>query len=135
MAEKPDAALGAFYERLLAALRRPEAHDGVWRLSACRAAWGGNPTWDNFVVFSWQGARKSGKEGGDLLVAVNYGPTEGQCYAEVGLSGLGDGVLVLSDLTGEARYERDGRTLGREGLYLDLPPWGYNVFDVRPRSS
>jgi hypothetical protein len=132
MAEKPDAALGAFYDCLLAALRRPEAHDGVWRLSACRAAWEGNPTWDDFIVFSWQGA-KDAKDGGDLLVAVNYGPTQGQCYAEVGLSGLGDGPLVLTDLTGEARYERDGRTLAREGLYLDLPPWGYNVFEVRPR--
>jgi hypothetical protein len=127
MVEKPDPALGAFYERLLAVLRRPEAHEGVWRLSACRAAWGGNPTWDNFVVFSWEGP------GGKQLAAVNYGPTQAQCYADVAFAGLEGHLLVLTDLLGEARYERDGRTLAREGLYLDLPPWACNVFDVSQR--
>jgi hypothetical protein len=133
--EKPDAALGAFYEGLLGCLRRPETHDGAWRLSACRAAWAGNPSWDNFIVFSWDGKRQGqDKESGQLLVAVNYGATRAQCYAEVGLDGLDQGVLVLTDLLGDARYERDGRTLAHEGLYLDLPAWGYNVLDVRPRA-
>jgi hypothetical protein len=133
MAEKPDEALGAFYERLLACLRRPETHDGIWRLCACRAAWSGNPTWDNFIAFTWEGAGKAA--GGKLLAVINYGPTPGQCYAEVALPDLPRGVLVLTDLLGDARYEREGRTLGQEGLYLDLPAWGTNVFDVRPRDA
>ena len=130
MAEKPDAALGAFYEKLLACLRRPETHDGVWRLCACRAAWSGNATWDNFIAFTWEGQASDGK----LLAAINYGPTRGQCYAEVALGDLEQGALVLTDLLGDARYEREGRTLAHEGLYLDLPAWGINVFDIRPRS-
>jgi len=128
MAEQPDEALAAFYEKLLSCLRRPETHDGVWRLGACRAAWSGNPTWDNFIAFTWEGPQK-------LLVAVNYGPTRGQCYAEVALGELQQGVLVLTDLLGDERYEREGRTLVREGLYLDLPAWGTNVFDVRRRDA
>ncbi len=133
MAEKPDEALGAFYERLLACLHRPETHDGVWRLCACRAAWSGNATWDNFIAFTWQG--QGAAAGGKLLAAINYGPTRGQCYAEVALDDLPQGVLVLTDLLGDARYERDGRSLAREGLYLDLPAWGTHVFDVRPRDA
>jgi Alpha amylase, catalytic domain len=133
MAEKPDEALSRFYEQLLACLRRPETHDGVWRLCACRAAWTGNATWDNFIAFTWEGPGTGGD--GKLLVAINYGPTRSQCYAEVGLGGLEQGVLVLTDLLGDARYEHVGRTLAREGLYLDLPAWGYHVFDVRPRSG
>jgi len=131
MAEKPDEALGAFYERLLACLRRPETHGGVWRLCACRAAWSGNATWDNFIAFTWEG-RGKGIEG-RLLAAINYGPTRGQCYVAVELGGLDQGVLVLTDLLSDARYEREGRTLAREGLYLDLPAWGTNVFDVSQR--
>ena len=138
--EKPDEALGAFYERLLACLRRPETHDGVWRLCACRAAWSGNPTWDNFIAFTWQlgggggiGAARSVGGGGELLVVVNFGATRGQCYAGVELDGLDPGVLVLTDLLGDARHERDGRTLASEGLYLDLAAWECNVFDVRRR--
>ena len=29
-----------------------------------------------------------------------------------------------------AEYERDGDTLFESGLYLDMPPWGHQVFDV-----
>jgi glycosidase len=157
MAEKPDEALVAFYERLLACLRRPETHDGLWRLCACRAAWAGNPTWNNFIVFTWQGP--GGDEGnldegkldegkldegklddgkldeGKLLVAINYAPTRGQCYAEVALGELEPGLLVLTDLLGDERHEREARTLSSEGLYLDLPAWGTNVFDIRKRPS
>jgi Alpha amylase, catalytic domain len=43
-AEEVDPALFAFYDRLLACLRRSEAHDGEWRLLECVAAWDGNPT-------------------------------------------------------------------------------------------
>jgi Alpha amylase, catalytic domain len=131
-AEKPDEGLRAFYGRLLACLQRPETHDGTWRLCACRAAWGGNGTWDNFIAMSWQGTESAA---GRLLAVVNFGPTRGQCYAELALEGLGDGALTLRDLLGEERYERDGRSLRREGLYLDLPAWGHNVFDVRPRAT
>ena len=133
MAEKPDEALGAFYEQLLSCLRRPETHEGVWRLCACRAAWSGNATWDNFIVFTWEGPGP--QAAGKLMAVINYGPTRGQCYAEVAVGQLEQGVLVLTDLLGDARYEREARTLAREGLYLDLPAWGTHIFDVRPRSG
>ncbi len=70
-----------------------------------------------------------------MLAAINYGPTRAQCYAEVAFGELEQGVLVLTDLIGDARYEREGRTLAREGLYLDLPAWGTNIFDVGPRAA
>ena len=31
---------------------------------------------------------------------------------------------------GPASYDRDGSDLVSRGLYLDLPPWGYHVFEV-----
>jgi len=105
----------------------------VWRLCACRAAWTGNPTWDNFIVFSWQGS--GGDAEGKLLAVINYAPTRGQCYAEVALHDLGQGLLVLTDLLGDERHEREARALSSEGLYLDLPAWGTNIFDIRARAS
>ncbi|HVZ85956.1 MAG TPA: alpha-amylase family glycosyl hydrolase [Polyangia bacterium] len=128
-AEPIDESLRAFYERLLACLRRPETHQGVWRLGACRAAWDGNPTWDNFIAFSWESSGSTG--GGKLLAVVNYGETHSQCYAGVELSGLEAGPVILTDLLSDVRYTRDGRTLASDGLYLDLPPFGHHVFTVR----
>jgi hypothetical protein len=37
---------------------------------------------------------------------------------------------VLRDLLGPAQYEREGADLAERGLYLDLPEWGYHVFEV-----
>jgi glycosidase len=120
--EPPDRELRAFYDRLLAVLAREEVHEGSWRLCECRAAWDGNPTWGRFVVMSWERGRDR-----RLLAAVNYGPTQAQCYVQVPFTGLGRKVVVR-DLLGDARYERDGAELAAKGLYLDLPAWGRNAF-------
>ena len=38
----------------------------------------------------------------------------------------------LHDRLGETVYTRDGADLSAQGLYLDLPSWGYHAFDVQP---
>ncbi|HEU4382792.1 MAG TPA: alpha-amylase family glycosyl hydrolase [Anaeromyxobacteraceae bacterium] len=123
-AELVDERLRAFYRRLLAVLARPEVHDGRWRLRECRPAWEGNPTWQRFIVMSWEGPS------GRLLACVNFGPTQGQCYAEAGFPGLESGRVLLTDLVGSAIFVRAGDALAG-GLYLDMPAWGYHVFEVR----
>jgi hypothetical protein len=122
--EPPDPALRAFYDRLIAVLGREEVHDGRWQLCECRPAWAENPTWDRFIVMGWDGGAR-----GRLLVAVNYGPTRAQCYAQVPFEGLPERVQ-LRDLLGDDRYQRTSSDLTSRGLYLDLPPWGRNVFAV-----
>ncbi len=124
--EPPDRDLRAWYERLLAVLARREAHEGSWSLCECRPAWADNPTWDRFVVMSWEQP-----ESGRLLVAVNYGPTQAQCFTRLPLAGL-RGRILLRDLLGDARYERDAAEMASKGLYLDLPAWGRNAFAIEP---
>jgi hypothetical protein len=127
--ELVDTQLQAFYVRLLECLKRPEVHEGDWRLEECRPAWAGNGSWEQFVVFSWQ------QEERRLLAAVNYGPAQGQCYVSPGLTGLRGKQFELVDLLGEARYEREGDGLAGNGLYLDLPAWGYNLFELKERTT
>jgi hypothetical protein len=67
--------------------------------------------------------------GGRLLLAtVNYGATQGQCYARLSTSTLATHKVVLDDLLGEVRYERDGDELHDLSLYLDTPAYGYHLF-------
>jgi hypothetical protein len=122
--EEPDPAVQSFYRRLLPCLKRPEVHDGAWRLAQCRPAWEGNTTWENMIVHSWTAGDRR------LLVAVNYAPVAGQCYVTLDLPGLAGAGFELRDLTGEVRYERHGDGLCTNGLYLDMPPWGYHVFEM-----
>ena len=121
--EPADEAVQRFYERLLDVLRQPVFRNGEWRLVECVPAWDGNWTWDCFLAFLWQG-----KENERRLVAVNYAGNQSQCY--VRLPGSGSGGVRFRDLMGSLTFDRDSHDLDTRGLYLDLPPWGYHVFEV-----
>jgi hypothetical protein len=41
--------------------------------------------------------------------------------------------MHFRDLMGSDSYGRTGEELRAEGLYLDLPAWGYRVFEMTPR--
>ena len=121
--EAPDRAIQQLYKHLLAALRRPEVRSGHWRLHDCRAAWAGNESWRNFIVFTWESDTHH-----RLLACVNYGHTRGQCYTTIAISELRGHKYRLSDLLGNEIYTREGDDLTSNGLYLDLPAWGCNLF-------
>jgi hypothetical protein len=125
--EPVDQRLSRFYHRLLDVLRRPVVRQGRWRLVESSPAWDGNGTWDGFVAFAWEA-----EAGQRLLAAVNFAATPSQCWLRVPFSGLEGSRWTLRDLTGDAIYERDGGELSGRGLYLDVGPWQYHVFQVTP---
>jgi hypothetical protein len=125
--EPVDEPLHRFYGRLLDVLRRPAVREGIWRLLGCAPAWEGNGTNDCFLAFAWDGV---GAE--RLLVVVNYASNRSQCYVRPPVPDMTGRRWLLADLLGDAAYERDGDDLQARGLYLDLGPWQYHVFDVKP---
>jgi hypothetical protein len=124
--EPVDEGVRAFYHRLLGALARRELHDGQWQLRPCRPAWPGNATADQFIASSWQLGDSR------LLAVVNYSGAQGQCYLPLDMPELTGRRWLLTDLLSETRYQREGQDLTGAGLYLDLPPWGYHLFDLLP---
>lgn len=114
-----------FYDRLLACLRHPSAQAGQWQLLECTQAWDGNWTWDCFICFGWRAV-----EGKSLIVAVNYAANQSQCYVHVPFDELLGKNIRLVDLMSAAVYDKRGDELVHGGLYLDLPAWGYHVFEV-----
>jgi glycosidase len=121
---EPD--LQRFYHQLLEGLRLGAVRDGAWQLLDCQPAWEDNWTWDCFIAFAWQGS------GGErFLIVVNYSPTQAQCYLRLPFSEMSQKTYRLQDRLSEAVYERDGDNLLEGGLYLDLWPWGYHLFELR----
>jgi Alpha amylase, catalytic domain len=117
-------AVARFYERVLHVLRRQAVRNGQWQLLERVAAFGGDESFENFIVWVWNGASER------LLVAVNYSAHRSQCYVRFPFPGFGSGRWQLQDLLGDARYERDGDELQSKGLYLDVPAWHCHAFDV-----
>jgi hypothetical protein len=124
-AEAADQSLQQFYDRLLCCVRHPDAREGEWQLLECTPAWDGNRTWDGFICFGWHGRERT-----SLIVVVNYAPNQGQCYLRIPFDELKGGTIRLRDLMGPAVYDRSGDEASTRGLYLDLPAWGYHVFEL-----
>jgi hypothetical protein len=79
------------------------------------------------VAFSWTGPGERRR-----FVAVNYADHQSQCYVAMPWRDLDGGTWRLRDLTGPSVYDRPGSDLTGQGLYLDMPAWGYHVFAVSP---
>ncbi len=124
--EGADSALVAFYDRLLACLSRPAFRDGEWQLLDARPAWEGNGSNDDFICYAWTGPADE-----HWLVAVNFADEHSQSYVSLPWDDLASGQWLLTDAMGDELYERDGEDLAHRGLYLELGPWAYNVFEFK----
>lgn len=116
------------YEQLLAALKKSDVGSGVGQILAPRFAWDGNTTAQNFIVVLWQG-----KESRFDLVVVNLAWHRSQCYVPLGIEGLAESHWTMRDLLGDERYERVGSDLATQGLYLDVPAYGAQLFRFEPK--
>ena len=128
-AEPVDDALHSFYRRLLETLKLPVLRAGHWELLATQIAWVGNPTAHNVLAFSWEDYSQR------LIVAVNYAPTQAQCYLRMPWCNLRGRSFQLRDRLSGTEYVRGGDDLEKHGLYLDVAPWQVHVFDVEPESA
>ena len=117
--------LERFYHQLLDCLALDIVREGNWQLLECVPAWEGNFTWNNFIAFTWEG-----KDERLLLIIVNYASEQGQCYILLPFESLRGEKYRLQDLMSDISYDRLGDKLISRGLYLDLPAWGYHIFDI-----
>ena len=125
--EPIDHRLERFYSTLLGVLRAPVFRDGRWQMLDCVPAWDGNWTCDCFLAFAWQGP-----DGERMLVAVNYAGNRSQCHVRLPFAELSGSTWRLQDRLSQATYDRDGDGLKSQGLFLDVEPWTYHVFEIRP---
>jgi glycosidase len=123
--EPVDSALQRFYEGLLEVLRQPAVRDGEWRLLDCAPAWDGNWTSDCLIAWLWQGA-----DGQRRLIAVNYAANQSQGYVRLPFADASGRTLCLKDMMSAVSYDRDGSDVVSRGLYLDMRPWSYHVFEA-----
>jgi hypothetical protein len=119
----------AIYEQLLLALQQTAVGQGEWQLLSPRAGWEGNPTAQNFIAVQWQGTPPEFD-----LVVVNLAAHRSQCYLPLSVPGVAERDWTMTDRLGPERYERVGSDIAQQGLYLDLPPHGGQLFHFAPKA-
>ena len=125
--EPGQADIANLYDQMLTTLSGSAVGQGSGELLRPRAAWSDNPTAQNFVIVQWQ-SRAPGFE----VVAVNLAPHRSQCYAPLTVPHLATHNWAMKDLLGQESYKRSGDDLHNQGLYLDLPAHGAQLFQFEP---
>lgn len=122
-AEPVDHDLGAFYERLLKGVNRDVFRNGEWRLSE-RSGWPDNQSCQNLLSWCWV----KGDE--HYLIVINFQQEATQARVHVPWDELRGKACRLTDVLSGETYDRNGSEMRDAGLYVDLGPWKYNLFEV-----
>ena len=65
------------------------------------------------------------------LVIVNLSPQRAECFLPLDVMALAGRPWRLVDVVNEQQYVREGDELTGRGLYVDLPGYGYHVFELQ----
>jgi hypothetical protein len=122
--ELADHDLAAFYQKLLKAVDREVFRNGQWSLCE-RSGWPDNQSFLNLLAWCWV------KDDDRFLIVINYSYSAAQGLVRAPWDDLRGKQWRLNDqLSGES-YDRSGDGMRDNGLYMELKPWGCNVFEVK----
>jgi hypothetical protein len=124
--EPVDQELLAFYGRLLQETGRDLFRAGEWCLCE-RSGWPDNQSCQNLLAWCWA---KDDERG---LVLVNYSDVPSQALVRLPWDELRETDWLLEDRLSGQTYERSGNDMRDAGLYVELGPWHYHLFQVRAR--
>ncbi len=121
------------YDSLFGALGKTSLGCGESRLLAPHAAWAGNPSAENVVLLESHHTKAPGVStpAAFELVAVNLASHRSQCVVELQPPFLGVVNWRMKDLLGRQDFSRADEQL-RSGLFLDLEPFGAQIFQFTP---
>ena len=128
-AEAPDPSIKELYKSLLTCLRSKALREGSWSLLECIPEWEANPTFRQFVSFSWKHL------GERWLICVNYGPESAQTFVRLPWADLNGRTWTLNDQLTEEILVRDGDDLTERGLYLNVPAWHVHIFLMQEKNE
>lgn len=123
--EPKDLELHGFYRNLLGAVSKNVFRYGTWQLCE-RTGWPDNQSFMNLIAYCWN------KDEDKYLVVVNFSDVQSQGNIKLPWSVLQGKMWQLIDVLIGSTYERRGEEMLHPGLYVDLGPWKYHLFCLKP---
>jgi hypothetical protein len=117
--EPVDPELQLFYRTLLKSTSRDIFRNGHWQL-VDGSGWPDNPSYHNILTWCWHG------DGEYHLIVVNFSDSDAQALIRLPWDEFKGKTWYMTDLFTGTEYERNGDEMVNNGLYIDLPPWGYH---------
>jgi hypothetical protein len=118
--------LRAFYDKLLKAINTYALREGDWHLCE-RCGWPDNQSHLNLVAWCWR------KDENRYLIVVNLSGAGAQALVRIPWDDVKGKSWQLVDAFSGDVHERNGDGMEEQGLYVDLPAWGYHFFEFKHR--
>lgn len=122
--EPLDQDLHNFYARLLDTVTQAVFRDGEWSLCA-GTGWPDNPTYQNLLAWTWEHNRDR------CLIVINLSDSPAQARLQLPWGAAHCRKWTLVDAFTGAIYDRDAAEMVSPGLYVELGPHGYHLFECR----
>jgi hypothetical protein len=119
--ETPNERLKEFHFNLLQAVSDAVFKTGEWHLCECNG-WPDNPSHRNLVAWCW----RLGKDCRIIVVNLSNSPSQG--LVRLLWEDMRDQDVSLLDVFTDLHYSRPGNELIALGLFVNLPAWGYHLF-------
>lgn len=123
--EQSNQALSAFYHNLLKEINRDVFRNGQWRLCEL-IGWPDNQSWRNILAWCWVQHEER------YLIVVNFSQGGAQALVRVSWDELRGKTWRLKDVLSGKTYDRSGDEMRLNGLYVDLGPWSFHFFCLKP---
>lgn len=120
--EKPNLEILSFYKKLIP-LAGKISSMGEWQLLSVNG-WADNQSCRNLIAYSWRNGKKK------YLIAVNFSDVPSQ--ARISMPWISDTheTIKITDLFSRESFYRNNVEIRNEGLFVDLPAWGFHCFSV-----
>lgn len=120
--EMPDVQIQNYLLSLMEAVKNIP-RDCHWELCDVNG-WTDNNSCHNLIAYCWQ------LQGKVLLIVVNY--SENPSQGKVSLPWVVDQSkqMEFGDVFGRETFIRDGSELAEEGLFVELPAWGFHFLSI-----
>lgn len=109
-----------FYKKIIEISGRIPAN-GTWFLCPV-STWVDNRTGEDIISYCWEDGNRK------FIIIVNYSNHASQGRIMVLWENLIEYELELHDLLSNEVLHRKGGDVIRDGLFVNLPPWGYHLF-------
>jgi hypothetical protein len=126
--EIPDRDLQEFYSRVLEVVAHPAFRNGQWELCE-RTGWPDNTSFQNLLSWCWQDKDER------YVIAVNFSDFSLQAMVHVPWADISGVQWNLLDRLSGTFYHRDGNEMASNGLFVELAPWNFHLFQCIPRAS
>ncbi len=122
--ENIDRDLNAKYEIIFQFLSNIESNVSKFSFIKITQAWAYNDSHYNITSWIWRTKQKF------FLIVVNYSSIMSQANLKLPKDILVQNNLIFSDKYGEKEYIRDCKSLIEEGLFVELKPYNFHLFEV-----